>query len=63
MKIKTATIRVNGIYGAPYELCADITYRGKLLYSFFGLNATEIANKAIKWSIAQGFNRYNISMG
>jgi hypothetical protein len=61
--MKTATIRINLIYGTMNEFCADIFYRGKLLYSFDGKHTGTLANKARLWAIAQGFTHTKITLG
>jgi len=63
MKTKTATVRINLIFGTMHEFCADISYRGKLLYSFDGLHTGTLAAYARAWCLNQGFTHVNISMG
>jgi len=61
--MKTATIRVNLIFGTMSEYCADIFYRGKLLYSFDGKHVGELLAKSRAWAHAQGFTHTKCSLG
>lgn len=53
--MKTATIRVNHIFGTKNEFCADVFYHGKLLYTFDGIDPNALAKKARAWAHARGF--------
>jgi hypothetical protein len=59
--MKTATITIYHIFGTKAGKSADITYRGKLLYSFSGIESDqELCDKARKWAKAQNFTHTRI---
>ena len=61
--MKTATIRINLIHGTMSEFCADIFYRGKLLYSFDGKHTGTLLAKARAWAHGAGFTHTKCSLG
>jgi hypothetical protein len=68
--MKTATIRVNHIYGTKNDYCADIFYRGKLLASFdrrvLDLAVSQpqgLLNWARTWAYRNGFSNVSVTMG
>ena len=62
-KNKTAKIRVNHIFGTKNGFCADVLYRGRLLFSIDGENPQELLQKARAWATGQGFNRHSVIFG
>jgi hypothetical protein len=68
--MKTATIRVNHIFGTKNSFCADIFYRGKLLKTFdsdkytgFGSKANTLSALAQIWAHENGFSDVNVTLG
>lgn len=68
--MKTATIRVNHIFGTKNEYCADIFYRGKLIKSFdsskfsgFGSKPNSLAAVAQQWAHANTFSHCRVNFG
>ncbi len=68
--MKTATIRVNHIFGTKDGYCADVFYRGKLRYSVasdkcvgFGSKPNQLTSLARIWAHAHGFSHCNVSFG
>lgn len=68
--MKTATIRVNHIYGTRGDYCADIFYRGKRLATFDKRNilswdsqAQGLLNYSRAWAQAHGFTHYKTIFG
>ena len=61
--MKTATIRVNHIFGTRKGLCADISYRGRLLKSFDGEDMKPLIETARVWSVNQGFTHIKYIYG
>ena len=68
--MKTATIRINHIFGTKNEYCADIFYRGKLLASF-DRRVLDLAvsvpngllNHSRAWALRNGFTHINYTLG
>ena len=59
--MKTATITIYHIFGTKSGKSADITYRGKFLYRFCGIESDqELCDKARKWAYAQNFTNTRI---
>ena len=63
MKTKTATIRVNHIFGTKRAMCADIFYRGRRLYSFEGEVMADLVESSRSWVQAQGFTHIKYIYG
>ena len=61
--MKTATIRVNLLFGTSHEFCADVMYRGFRLWSFFGLEPNDLKEKARVWALNQGFSHCKYVFG
>jgi hypothetical protein len=68
--MKTATIRVNHIFGTKNAYCADVFYRGKLLATFdrrvvldWESQAAALANYAKGFAVSKGFTHYKIIFG
>jgi hypothetical protein len=68
--MKTATIRLNHIFGTKNSFCADIFYRNKLLKSFDSSNYTGFGSKvdflsglAQIWAHENGFSDVNVTNG
>lgn len=68
--MKTATIRINHIFGTKNDYCADVFYRGKLLASFdrrvllsWESQAQGLLNHARAWVLARGFTHYKSTLG
>jgi hypothetical protein len=68
--MKTATIRINEIFGAKGDLCADIFYRGKLLASFDRRHILDwssqfqgLADRSKAYCQQYGFSHYKIIFG
>lgn len=68
--MKTATIRVNHVFGTKGSYCADVFYRGKLLKTFdssnytgFGSQVNTLAAMAQQWAHANGFSHVAVTFG
>ena len=61
--MKTATIRVNHIFGTRAGLCADIIYRGRLLKYFDGEDSKSLIEAARAWAQGQGFTHIKYIYG
>jgi len=61
--MKTATIRINHIFGTSGEFCADVMYRGKLLHSFDGKIPNDLSKAAHQWAKNQGFTHMRVTFG
>ena len=62
-KTKTATIRVNHIFGTKNSFCADVMYRGKVLRSFDGHVPQDLCNSSRTWAHNQGFTLCKVIFG
>ena len=68
--MKTATIRVNHIFGTKNDYCADVCYRGKLLATFDRRvldlavsQANGLLNHSRAWALRNGFSHVKYSLG
>ncbi len=61
--MKTATIRVNHIFGTKNEFCAEVTYFRKELQFFLGTAPNDLLAQARKWAHANGFTHTHITFG
>ena len=62
--MKTATIRINHIFGTKNSFCADVSYRGRLIKSFEGNGASsELVKRAVDFAKDYGFTHHKISLG
>ena len=52
---KTAAINVYHVFGTKSGLCADVTYRGKILKSFVGESRRELSENAERYAFSTGF--------
>ena len=59
--MKTATITLYHIYGTRCGISADVTYRGKLIYSIQGNEPEQkLCDMARKWAHNAGFTHTKI---
>lgn len=68
--MKTATIRINKIFGTRGDFCADVFYRGKLLATFdkrhilsWESQPQGLLNYSRAWVMARGFTHYKSTLG
>jgi hypothetical protein len=62
--MKTATIRINHIFGTKNSFCADVSYHGRLIKSFEGNGTSpELVQRAITFAKGYGFTHHKISLG
>ncbi len=60
-KQKTASIGIYQIFGTKSGICADITYRGKLLTYVEGVNLDAIHATARTWARNRGFTHVKMT--
>lgn len=64
MPKKTASIRVNHIFGTKASYAVDLSYRGKRLKTWSGhSNAQELLDKAKNWAHFHNFTHVNVTYG
>lgn len=62
-KTKTATIRVNHIFGTKNSFCADVMYRGKMLVCFDGQDPNALLSLSRIWSRNRGYTHTKVIFG
>ena len=61
--MKTATVRINHMFGTKNGFASDISYRDKVLKTFIQDGTTGLAEQSQKWAINQGFSHVKIIFG
>lgn len=61
--MKTATIRVYLMFATRNEYCAEVIYRGKLLYSLFGDHPGDMLKTCRYFAHQSGFTHTKTTLG